>query len=373
MQILINEIKKILNWKIIITIAFVNVVLYFLLIDFDLQYFPNGRPALDSYKVGVEMTQKYGSSMDEEEFADFKEVYVEEVDKANRFLQERSDARLAGISSYEDFLNSENNTLSKTIMFDEGVDLFWELQERRRLVEFHDVRKESLASEYDRANRTQRQLIEKLQTANQYAIYPSVSVENYKSVIKNISIIVLISVTLLVSPFILRDRTNRLIDLQYTSKKGRSIFKIKILGALISSFTLMTALMIVYIALYSQNHPEPFFDVPMNAFISEMQWYNMTFIQYIVLTIGAIYILGFILTGLSLTVSNIVPNAVSLIGVQIPILFGLISLGLAYLIGRITSYYVPQWVIPTAYLILLVAGIVFISMQWKREKRIDIL
>lgn len=372
MRILINEIKKILNWKIISTIALINIVLYFLLIDFDIKHFPNGRPALDSYNIGAEMTEKYGSTMNEEELADFKEVYFKEIEKADQLLLGREDAKLAGIHSYEDLRNSDSQFRSK-IFFEERINVFWELQERSRLIEFHEGREENLKLEKNRATPAQRQLIEKLQTSRQHAIYPTVSVENYKSIIRSIAIIVLISVALLISPLILRDRNSRLIDLQYTSKKGRGLFKTKVLASLFSSFFLMTALMIVYFVLYSQNHPEPFFNIPMNSFIGEYHWYNINFFQYIVLTITATYLLGFVLTFLSLTVSNIVPNTVSLIGVQIPILFGLIALGLSYLLGKITSYYVTQWSVPTGYLILLITGISFISMQWRREKKIDIL
>lgn len=74
MQIIINEIKKILNWKMILVLFLVNAVLYFLLINFHIENFPNGRPDLDSYNISVEMIRKYGINMDEEEMADFKKL-----------------------------------------------------------------------------------------------------------------------------------------------------------------------------------------------------------------------------------------------------------------------------------------------------------
>ncbi|KRG16890.1 hypothetical protein ACA29_02010 [Lederbergia galactosidilytica] len=69
MHIIINEMKKILNWKILFTIAFVNMLLYYFLIEFDIKHFPNGRPALDSYRIGVEMVHNYGPEMNEADLA----------------------------------------------------------------------------------------------------------------------------------------------------------------------------------------------------------------------------------------------------------------------------------------------------------------
>lgn len=112
MQIIINEMKKILNWKILLVLAFVNVSLYYFLIEFDIQYFPNGRPALDSYRIGVEMIENYGAEMNETELADFKEKYRQEVQKADQFLQSRQDAQDVGVTSYEEFRNMDKRKIA---------------------------------------------------------------------------------------------------------------------------------------------------------------------------------------------------------------------------------------------------------------------
>ncbi|KRG16892.1 hypothetical protein ACA29_02020 [Lederbergia galactosidilytica] len=56
------------------------------------------------------------------------------------------------------------------------------------------------------------------------------------------------------------------------------------MAGLISAFLVISGLLAVYLGLYSQNHPEPFFDIPMNTFIAGYQWYNLTFFEYIILT-----------------------------------------------------------------------------------------
>src|SRR5690606_8517626 len=81
MQILLHELKKIFSWKILLLLLLINTILYFLLIEFEIKYFPNGRPDLDLYRVGVEMVEKYGTRIDDHEFADFEKIYEEKKKK----------------------------------------------------------------------------------------------------------------------------------------------------------------------------------------------------------------------------------------------------------------------------------------------------
>ncbi|MFS0614115.1 hypothetical protein [Lederbergia ruris] len=88
---------------------------------------------------------------------------------------------------------------------------------------------------------------------------------------------------------------------------------------------------------------------------------------------STIYVLGFILVLISLSVSHLVPNYITLIGVQVPVIFGLLAFGLRYLLDWITDLDLPQWLVPLCYSFFLVAGIVFIMLLWRREKKRDIV
>lgn len=116
-----------------------------------------------------------------------------------------------------------------------------------------------------------------------------------------------------------------------------------------------------------------FFGVPINAFSNELHWYDLTFFQYIALTIIAIYILGFIVALLAMSFSTIMPNYVSLVGIQIPIIFALITLEVYYLIFRIIDLFIPQWIVPTMYSFLVLVSTMFLVYLWKREKNRDIV
>lgn len=378
MRILFNEIKKIFTWRILLLLVIANGVLFFLCIEFHISHFPNGRPSLDSYRIGIEMISKYGNDMDEKDMRDFKKTYEAQVQEANQYLHSHKQFANAGVGTYEDFLNidwenKEQATLRDKVMIEEQVDTFWELQARGTLMEFHDT-KEARAEAYKiGANPQQEARIDEMITAGQYQVYPEVVMENFKEFIFNVAIAILVSVVLIISPVFIKDRSRQLLDLQYTTRKGRELYKTKLAAALISTLGVITALLIVYFGMYALNNTEMYFHVPIHMFIGTFSWYDPTLLQYIALTVAAIYILGFVYALLAMSFSSMMPNYIALIGIQVPFVIAMITYGLTYLVTRIINIVMPQWVVPTSYSGMVAVSVLFIIFMWKREKHRDIV
>lgn len=378
MQILFQELKKILTWRMLLLVSVINVILYFLLIEFYITNFPNGRPDLDSYRIGIEMIETYGTDMDEEDYIDFKKTYEAQVQEANQYIQSNASFAQAGIHTYADFSaidgqNEAQNALIDQVFFEENVDMFWELQERERLIRIHG-RKEAILAKYrENANPSQQMRFDEMIQKHQYQVYPGVVMENYKSFIVTVAIAILISVILIISPVIIKDRLRQMLDLQYTSKKGRHIYKTKLLTVLISTIIVITALLIVYFSLYSLNHTEMYFKVPIHTFIGDYYWYDPTFIQYIMLTILAIYFIGIIFALLAMACSSLMPNYISLVGIQVPVIVAMIVYGFPNLMTRIISMSIPKWIVPTTYALMLFVSVLMVIVVWGREKKRDIM
>lgn len=356
----------------------VNFILYFLLIEFDIEYFPNGRPALDSYRIGIEMIENYGTHMDELEFDDFKKTYETQVKEMDQFLQGRQEFVEAGIDTFEKFRNMDHENdeqyeLHNKLFFDESVDIVWELQERERLIEFYQRKEEGLKIDLRDAKVWQKDRFLDMREEGLYGVYPEVVIRNFKTFILSVAITIMISVVLFISPIFLKDRMKQLLYLQYTSKIGRNLYKTKVLAGLISTFLLITTLLVIYLSFYTLNDTSMYFDVPIHMFIGESNWYDPTFFQFIVINIVAIYALGSIVALLAMVFSSVVANYVVLVGVQIPIIAGIVGYGLLYLITLIISIWIPQWIVPTTYTSMLFIGIGLLLYMWKREKKRSIL
>ncbi|MHC0039547.1 hypothetical protein [Pseudoneobacillus sp. C159] len=376
MSIILLELKKILNWKLLLLIAFVNVILYYFLIDFHIKHFPYGNPA--PYIVGKEMVKTYGPEMTAAEVKDFKKKYDAEVRKADQFIQSREDFAEVGIHSYKDFRQVDGRDVAKEkltskFLLEESHPLFWKLQEKERLLDFHQNHDLIMNSEMSKADSTGKKHLTQLKQTGQFNLYPETSYENFRQIIENIAIVVLLSLVLVISPIFLRDRSQHLVDLQYTSKIGRQLFKRKLAAGLISAFLLMTVLLGIYLCIYSANNPSVFFDVPINSFVGGKYWYNLTFFQDIVLSVVAIYVMGFILTFVSMGISTLAPSMIVLIGAQVPLVLALLIFGLKYLLFMIVTISLPIWLIPSCFAALMVITTAFILSLSSREKRVDIV
>ncbi|WP_060206178.1 hypothetical protein [Sporosarcina koreensis] len=375
MRILWNELKKIFTWKTMLLLLFINSVLYFLLIEFYIEYFPNGSEVY-SYNIGVEMVEKYGATMDENEFIDFQKTYEDKAEEATQYLQSREDAVGNGLDTYEkfqayDWQNSSQKAsdLQGDIFFESEIDLFWELQEFERLIDFYNYRK----SIPDVLTDNQRARLNELIAKEKFGVYTEIAMSNFKHFIANVGVAILFSVVLVISPMILKDRSRGILPLQYTSKKGRNLLKTKLLAGYIATFLVITGLLAVYFSLYSLNNTSMFFKVHVNTFIANESWYDPTFFQFIMLCVAAIYLIGFIFVTLSMSFSNVVPNLVSLIGIQIPFIVGFLIFGLSRLLPYMISVWNPKWLAPVSYGSMIIISFIIVYCLVKREKKVDVL
>lgn len=205
--------------------------------------------------------------MDEADIRDFQQTYETQVKAADRDLQFRREFVDAGIHSYEDSKNvdrddeeqREQAALTDKVMFEEEVDLFWELQERERLIDFHHDREAGLEAIKHDVNEKGKERIDQRIALRRFHVYPGVVIRNFKDFIFNVAIAVIISVVMVIMPVFMRDRSQQLLDLQYTTEKGRNVYKTKVVAGLISTWFVITALLIAYFGLCALNKTSMFF------------------------------------------------------------------------------------------------------------------
>lgn len=379
MNVVLNELKKIFNIKSVILLVLINIVMYFLFIEFNITYFPNGRPALDIYNMFVEMEDSYGEFMDEEEFEDFKLKYEEAVKEADQYIQSRKDFKIAGINNYEDFVNMDHENeelyeLYSDVVFKKKIDVFWELPWREEYIRYYE-NKEELMLVPSSNEKQELRIKEILDKGLETSVFNDVIFSNYNEFIKSAAKTILLSVMFIITPIYLKDNKDKINYLQYTSKTGRKIFKKKIFAGVLASFILVTVQFICFFIMYSTNNTSMFFNCNINSiYNSIISWYDLTFIQYIALTVIGTYILAFVFTLIPMLVSSISKNYITAIGVQLPIALFSFTILLKYLIDYMTSIFrFPKYFTGLFYMILIFASTISMIIRWKREKRADIL
>ncbi|MGL6107847.1 hypothetical protein [Romboutsia sp.] len=106
-----------------------------------------------------------------------------------------------------------------------------------------------------------------------------------------------------------------------------------------------------------------------SVFNGNISWFDLTFGQYIILSVIFTYILSIAFSTMAMFVSSKVYTYIALIGAQIPILF-LINKGISRPIEYFllfTGTYVPKYTLPIVLIVLILTAVIFMITANKKE------
>lgn len=374
MKLFWMELKKLFTWPVILIVILLNLLLFKLLVEFELDYFPNGRPAIDIFQVEREMIDKYGEVIDEEEFADFRATYENRVEQAEDYLRNNELATQSGVDSYEEFRKGVGNDkeidqVSSHIMFELEEDLFWELQAREGIMERYAARVTDLenAIHFEPNSKQELKRIKDMLSNEKFQYYDGQVIENFYRYASQVLAIVLISIAIVLSPIYIRDKMRAVIPLQYTSKKGRRTFQLKWRVGLIAIGILLMIHLLIYGGLYLTNDTSHYFFMHVYSMAYQLVWYDITFGGFILLTVAAMIVIGYVFGILTMACSALVANYMTQIGTQIVIFCAFVIVVIPIGIHRmIWTIYLP-WIVPAIYLFL-IATAFFLNRYVKRRE-----
>lgn len=384
MRVIINEIKKLLNFKSILMIGAMFFIIWSLFIGSSyIKYFPQGKPDLPHFNLSEKMLKEYGETIDKKEWKSFISDTQELEKEADEYLRNDSEAKALAITSYRDFRdkfekgfgsNLEVGKLHNKIMWEQENYLFWELGEREYLIDRYSQKEEWLSYRVRVDNEKQvERLNEILESEDSHSVFNFVVFRNYNWIIGYFAIIVIITIAFVVSPIFIDDEKSKTNYLQYSSNVGRRLASKKVIAAMISSFIVSTVEIIALFIMYSKNNTLQFWNCSINGIFSDItSWFNITFGQYIILTIIILYILTFIVTGISIYVSTKAKSYIALIGIQLPVLFIICAFVKALGINEITIIGYPRYLIHIIYGVLIIASSIMIFKVINKEKVKDI-
>lgn len=372
MRIVVNEIRKLFSVKIICLLLLVSFIVYQQFIMFEFKHFPNGRPLLDDFRATQKMLVDYGESMDKEEFQDFKEINEQRIAEATAYLKSQEKIVAAGIDTYEEFSNMdlENEklaALNSKIMFEDYVDVFWEIEAREGIIDRYEhperFKEHELTQEQD------ARMDELVENGSTEAIFTDMVFENYNVLMKYVAILIFLNIMIILMPLYIRDKRNHVQLLQYTSKTGRSLFSQKLVTGISAAMIVITAQLAIFFFMYRGNDTSMFFPLSINSiFNTFVSWYNLTFFQYIILTVLCVYLLGIALVLVGAWISSIAPNYMTSVGLHVPLAFLLFGTGTAYLVQDLTIIYLNPYLVPISFVIILGLSSLLFLWRYRREK-----
>lgn len=384
MRLIINEVKKLLNIKSIITLGILFYIIWSIFISFHIEYFPNGNPQTQEFEASEIMLREYGETIDENEMMDFKEKTELLYKEADQYILAEEYCISLGLETYKEFKNLWSETWgedekleeihSRLFFEQEETDVFWDLEAREDLISRYEDKEDwtngFIDTSDERALNRAKEILndEGINSPLNYIIF-----ENYNDLISNFSIIIVISVAFVISYLFIKDSRNKVNYLQYSSKVGRDLVNKKIVAGFIVSFIVVTIEIILFFLIYSKNNSLQFWNCSINSvFVNEKLWLDFTFGQYILLSVMLMYIVTFSVASLSMFVSSKVSSYISLIGLQIPILGLLISFLMTIGMKDLTVMWFSKYILHITYGALVLILIVLIVCLINKEKIRDI-
>ncbi|MGL5694422.1 MAG: hypothetical protein ACRCXA_10105 [Peptostreptococcaceae bacterium] len=400
MRIVINELKKLFDVKSILILMLLTCIMYkhYIIPSLSVR---EGSSFINNIYIGL--IKNYGRSMDTNEYSDFLKLYDKKVESANDFINNNNEFKNLEIYDYEEYdrivRNSGEKKYSNTklqefyyeYLYNEDITIFRELNEMENIKITYEG---YLFDKFEESKEDKKEIIDRhkeiLEGEEIQSLLPYTVFEDYEIQFYNLAKLILISVMFIISPIVLDDKVNKVNYLQYSSKNGRKIFKSKISATLIATFLITTVqlnlfFVATYFTTYFNDINKVFLDCGISGFYNTpiKSWFNLTFGQYILITCFLVYILSMIIGLVSMYISSKVDRYISLIGIQIPVLFVVSRFFMKFIINNATCMYIPirgfyrflrmpKYFLPVVYTILIIVVAFVLYKKYKNEKSISI-
>lgn len=325
MRMVWYELRKIWNSRILLVVALLCTLFYWLFMSFYIDFFPNGHPAIEEFEYSNELLDRYGPTLEEDEYVEFISANREKViAEMERYIKSNPVFAKVGISSYEDYERvdkKQNPTEAET-------EALWTLfGKESNFVRFKLQTIEWIENQYREYPRyvselmseaTNQKEIDRLNAILETKEYTNIMewevYENTVGYTVYLAILSILAVFVLVSPLIVTDRARNVHLLQYSSKHGRKILQKQLLAVLLSAFMLTTLLILIFGAIYSTNGTWVFWHSGMTSFLNgPIFLFDITYGQYIVLYIVLLYTLCLGTAAMAFLFSRFSRNLITLI------------------------------------------------------------
>jgi hypothetical protein len=418
MRVVLHELKKIWNFKTVAAIVLLCVMFYFVFMSFYIDHSPNNPNSAADFAYCAMLTQRYGTTLEPDEFEEFMQIREELIREADGFIAENSRLTALGIRNYAELqkaierLSKENPPERESRDLDTIFEEFYDtpnadLHEKTKILAkdsaanwvgnninavdriaelyAHVLDPSSLLENGVRglehmpgAGAIAKRNEERAGTEEFRGILPSETPWYTVSYARYLAILAVLATLILLAPLLVTDRIRKVHLLQYTSEKGRGILGKQLLAVLCSSVFLTTVLIAVFGAIYAGNGTQIFWNNYVASFYSFFYMsVPITFGQYVMVMIGMIYLLGMAISALAFILSRFSINFVALIAGLIPIAIAA-SMLCVYIVFEmpLNAFHAETGIAlfePIVCATLLVFGTAAAFSVVRRERKIDIV
>ena len=367
MRIIINELRKIWNFK-ILAIIIALCAIYFSLSMMDyIRWYPSGA-WFGHVEFAHHLTENYGPSLNMEDFEDFltyRDVIVAELDQffeANAFFRELEISGFDDLQNFREYYGPRYETLTDeersrfyAVSLELGYivrteqygdltsqnvtpDAYNKINSFYNLVSFYQINIimedewpshiDSFIARHPLSEAEYNRLTQIRDSGELTSIMTQHTLFHAWRYARGLAMLVVLVTLIMVSSLVTSDRANRVNWLQYSSRQGRKIFGKQFLAVLISAVVVTTILVIVFAAVFAaMTGMYAFWNNGINSFMgATFHWLSITFGQYVLLMVVVMYMISIGAAAFAFILARFSTNMIRLMFKIIPLFTVLVVL-----------------------------------------------
>lgn len=325
MRLLAWELRKIWRPGILAAILLLGAVYYWMFPEFYIEYFCNGPAERAQFQLASQWVEKYGPTLEPEERGSLDGQLAEEIKAFDQQIAAIPEVAEAGLTDYEtfdqfweDYLNDARDGGGQADMDMEyllsrvyGGTNWYVIRELEQTMETYDTQDEHLAlviSNREEQGDPEAMIQREEQLAEPeraHALLPFSVKESTREYGRDLAVWCVLSIVLLLSPTLVRDRLRRTRAMQWTSRRGRSILTTQIMAAMSSALVLTVVNLVVYAIPFLAQEPLRFRHCGLDGIWEwGSPWFDWTYGTYLVVLAGLILALSLAAAGLTVFLSQ---------------------------------------------------------------------
>ena len=368
-----------------------------------MEHFHNGPNAQTDFEIADGWMERFGPTMEPEERAQVDAQLADEIAVFDDMVADLPEAAAAGIvdypsytafeeawverwqdASHDDRFRADSELHARIV---ENTNLY-RLQELQTMMNGYDTRNENLISQdkslFSQYSPEEQDRIRELENPAREQGYLSMHLEETTTnFAKYVAVWVALSVILLLSPVLVRDRLHRVRALQWSSRQGRRTVDVQCAAGLLSALALTAANLAVYGGLFVAQGPLALADTPLYSFVtSRFVWFDGTYGQYLLVLVALVAALGMACGALALFLSRYSSTYVVMLLKATPLFVGAGALFGSWLLDR-TFYFrevfwgagvlVPRFAEVVCVAVLLLAALLLCAWSCRRTRKQELL
>jgi len=336
MKLFRQEMQKIWRPGILAALVVLGVLYYFLRPKFWIECIPTTQ----NFESTLMLVERYGPVLTAEIRPELDPMYEEIKENFNREVQKLPEAAEAGITDCASYLAADRS--GALYELDAGLRTkLWQLympvndfgiltgRYDGRMDGTFDRRSSPHLADYPPQARARIIELEETAVRTGETSFMDHFVPKYTADWgRDLTIWSILSVTLLLSPTLVRDRLRRVQAMQWASRRGRRVIRTQTAAALVSALLLALVNLIVYFVLLARQGSLPLWDCPLYCGDGGTPWFNWTYGQLILVLIGMNFAFALAAGGLAVFLSRFSANYVPMLLKATP-LFLTVGLGIA--------------------------------------------